>query len=71
MNETSRIYYAWIARDKRGTLRLFDKKPIRFKWFGEWSECLANINSEDFPDVTWENGPQKVKFILRKCNEQT
>lgn len=35
MNETSRIYYAWIARDKRGTLRLFDKKPIRFKWFGE------------------------------------
>lgn len=71
MNETSRIYYAWIARDRNGTLRLFDSKPVRFKWFGEWSESLVKLNPEDFPDVTWENSPQKVELILRKCNEQT
>lgn len=69
MNEISRTYYAWVARDKSGILRLFDQKPIRFKWFGEWIGYLAKLNPEDFPDVTWENGPQKVEFILRKCDE--
>lgn len=68
MNETSRTYYAWVARDKRGTLWMFTNKPRRFKWFGEWSKCLASLNPEDFPDITWENSPQKVEFVIRKCN---
>lgn len=59
MNESNRTYYAWIARDKSGTLRLFDCKPVRFKWFGEWSKCLAKLNPEDFPDVTWETALKK------------
>lgn len=69
MNETSRIYYAWIARDKRGTLRLFDKKPIRFKWFGQWSQCLVHLNPDDFLDVTWENSPQRVELKMKLINE--
>lgn len=48
MEKLSRTYYAWVARDKRGTLRLFDKKPVRFKWFGEWSQCLVHLNPDDF-----------------------
>lgn len=71
MDKSNKIYYAWIARDRNGTLRFFDSKPVRFKWFGEWSTSLVKLNPEDFPDVTWENSPQKVEFILRKCNEQT
>lgn len=52
MGESNRTYYAWIARDKSGILRLFDKKPVRFKWFGGWSKGLVMLNQSDFPNVT-------------------
>lgn len=69
MYETSRTYYAWVARDKNGTLRLFDKKPVRFKWFGEWSKCLCKLNPEDFPGATWGNSPQRVELKMKFANE--
>jgi hypothetical protein len=69
MEEVSRTYCAWVARNKQGTLMLFDKKPVRFKWFGGWSQCLVNLNPRDFPDVTWESGPHKVELKMRLTNE--
>lgn len=66
--ETSRVYYAWVARDKRGALRLFDKRPLRLRWFGEWTKCLIQLNPEDFPEITWENSPQKVELIMKITN---
>ena len=43
MHETSRFYHAWVARDKNGTFRLFDTKPVRFKLFGRMEQvsCQA------------------------------
>lgn len=70
MKEVSRKYYAWVARDKRGRLKLFDKKPFRYKWFGEWNDGLVNLNPEDFPSVTWENSPQEVELILQIRDKQ-
>lgn len=64
----NRIYSAWIARDKNDKLRLFNCRPMKLKWFGEWIGGLANLNPEDFPDVTWENSPQKVDLIIRKSS---
>lgn len=68
--QESKIYYVWVARDKSGKLRLFNSRPFKWKWFGEWGgERLANLNPEDFPDVTWGNSPQRVELLLRKCND--
>lgn len=64
----SRAYYVWVARDKRGTLRLFDKRPVRLKWFGEWLGGIGYLNPEDFPEITWENSPQKVELTMRIIN---
>lgn len=70
MEKVSRTYYAWVARDKRGVLKLFNGKPFKWKWFGEWGgDFLCCLNSEDFPDVTWENSPRKVKFKIELDNE--
>lgn len=66
--KTSRVYYAWVARDKHGALRLFNKRPVRLKWFGEWLGSLGCLNPEDFPEITWENSPQKVELIMRIIN---
>ncbi len=65
----SRKYYGWIARDKRGVLRLYDTRPLKFKWFGEWSHGLGILNPEDFPEVTWENSPQQVEITLKTINK--
>ena len=53
----------WIARDKDGELYLYIDKPVRqeqhfFKY------PFLEIPEEDFPEVTWENSPQKVTLEL-------
>ena len=58
----------WIARDKDGTLSLFKHKPINYAdrcWilhnefeYGNFIE----LNSEDFPEITWENSPKEFEL---------
>lgn len=66
----------WIARDKRdNTLWLFNAKPMKneslgvftciIKPDGEWSEDYE-LKSHLFPEVTFENSPQKIEIILKK-----
>lgn len=59
----------WIARDKDGTLWLFSEKPVLDKdyWWYNDSDCeggLGELDSYCFPEVTFENSPQKVEFKL-------
>ena len=62
----------WIARDKYGKLFLYKNKPHKFIDFflGEEGDFFYSenksieINSPRFPEVTFENSPQKVKIIL-------
>ena len=62
----------WIARDKNEYLSLFAKKPVwryshTFKhedWFD--GEFLTLLNSKSFPEVTFENSPQKAELKLIK-----
>lgn len=53
----------WIARDKNGNLFLFQLEPVRatdvFAGGG-----YMQIGSRLFPEVTWENSPQKVTVEL-------
>ena len=60
----------WIARDKSGYLGLYDGKPtwkkLCFSKIEEWvdSKFLGYLNPNEFPEVTFENSPQEVKFKL-------
>lgn len=70
----------WIARDKNGYLYLYNNKPIRNEEFDSFeinddeSECenivlyddSIELDSELFPEVTWENSPQQVELKLIK-----
>ena len=60
----------WIARNKNGLLELFYKEPHYDKsheiycdsWRGGY--YIGDIPKDMFPEVTFENSPQKVKLEL-------
>ena len=59
----------WIARDKNGSLYLYDKKPLKYDDWGFFESLSSNgyqfqIHSKYFQEVTFENSPQKVKMEL-------
>ena len=68
----------WIARDASGELWLFDKKPIlrnkndneyfTHSWFDMDDDGTFNyrIDMDCFPEVTFENSPQKVRLEIVK-----
>lgn len=60
----------WIARDKDGKLELHKKFPIvkvdeegEEYWLGHF---LCYISKDLYPEVIFENSPQKVKIELIK-----
>jgi hypothetical protein len=53
----------WIARDKTGLLTLHEIEPYHKPIMG-WSHILSLLNRELFPEVTFENSPQKVEIRL-------
>ena len=64
----------WIARYKDGFLGLFKEKPNWRKnivlgiGIEDWYDgtFLSYLDSNEFPEVTFENSPQKVKLELIK-----
>ena len=54
----------WIARDKSGFLNLYDKKPIFDGEYWVSNGSWSSIDLEYFPEVTFENSPQKVELKL-------
>ena len=61
------IKYAWLVRDKSGTLWLHFKKPEKGK-FGWLSNGLKRMYSErqDYPEISW-NDTEPTKVILECC----
>lgn len=45
----------WVTRDKCGRLFLHCRKPMRFKWFGEWSKGVCCLPPSNFPELKWEH----------------
>lgn len=58
----------WIARDKNGSLFLYNKKPTKLTdmFISGGHGFHTIIDSELFPEVTWENSPQQVELKLIK-----
>ena len=60
----------WIARSEYGDLKLFKKKPHRevsmlsMKTYWNDGLCSFHIDSNLFPEVTFENSPQQVELKL-------
>ncbi len=55
-----------IARDKDGTLRLFDNIPVKHEegyWTSQRGYNDIELDSRLFPEVTWENSPKKVELV--------
>lgn len=55
----------WIARDKDGSLNLFESKPVRDVcgigiWFTSNGKSSASIQNYLYPEVTWENSPLEL-----------
>ena len=51
----------WIARDRDNKLYLYSEKPVRDSKSGLFSgDQFCEINSDYFPEVTWENSPKQI-----------
>ena len=55
----------WIARSKEGELTFHYTKPIYQNGYG-WTSVCVILNSQEFPEVTFENSPQQVEIKLVK-----
>lgn len=62
----------WIARDSDGYSQLYVEKPIKKKGYFERVSNTATftISCLLFPQVTFENSPQKVRLELVKKEEE-
>ena len=62
--------FFWVARDYNGSLFLYNSKPEleanMMYFFPVGSDCTSFYSIDDrlLPEVTFENSPQQVKFIL-------
>lgn len=58
----------WIARDEDGSLYIYKGKPSRYNGFfdNDINYSSISLNSDLFPEVTWENSPQEIEIILKK-----
>ena len=63
------IMKLWIARDKDGTLWLFESEPflnVGNRFVPSHFENCKQIYNDSFPEVTFENSPKEVELILKK-----
>ena len=63
----------WIARDKDGTLRLFDNIPVKHGegyWTSQRGYNDIELDSRLFSEVTWENSPKKVELVEENLVEK-
>ena len=59
--------YYWVARNRDGSLFLYDGEPVRLNDFfvQKWSfDEVWNLPEDLFITVTWENSPKMVVFEL-------
>lgn len=58
----------WIAREKWGGLYIFGVRPFYDEDYDKWQSPISGlsfqVNDEEFPEVTFENSPQRVELEL-------
>ena len=65
------IGYFWIVRDKTSNLFLHFTKPCLcgLVWCPQEGSYARQIDTDLFPEVTFENSPKKVKVTIEMENE--
>ena len=59
----------WVARDKDCDIAIFREAPTKDAEIGMWMPCKNAFifpDKDEYPDVTWDSEPQKVKVIIIK-----
>ena len=59
MNRKAKL---WIARDKYGTLALYNTKPKRLSSVFVGEDCSLRIDKNSHSEITWENSPQQIEI---------
>ena len=52
----------WIARDKNGELYLYKSEPWRNGLCFDYDEILLPMDSDMYPEITWENSPKEFEL---------
>lgn len=68
------VISGWVCRDKvcnkpfTSDLFFVLEKPTRVLEWGKWSDCgdYIELDSNLFPDLTWESDPQEVEIIIKR-----
>lgn len=55
----------WIARDKDGCLCMHFEKPQN-NGIEYLSNCYQILDTNQYPNVTWESGPLEIELLIRK-----
>lgn len=62
----TKTYNLWIARDKDGSLFIYDKEPQLYKATKSFdsadSEVFEEISAGLFQEVTFENSPRQIEI---------
>lgn len=59
----------WIARDKNGSLWLYNEKPIRNEEEEDWTiatptdTAVGTLDTNMFPELKWEDEPIEVDLV--------
>lgn len=72
------VISGWVCRDKvrnepfTSDLFIVLEKPTRVEEWGKWCDCgdYIELDSNLFPDLTWESEPLEVEIIIKRRNEQ-
>lgn len=61
----------WVARDRNGSLSLYQTFPERQESLDYWRDGLGefDLSETDFPDLTWESDPVEVEIIIKPKKE--
>lgn len=64
----------WIARDKDGSLYLYEEKPVRIDCGDYWSfrdlddnPICCEIDGYLFPELTWDSEP--IELVIKEKEE--
>lgn len=58
----------WVARDRNGSLALYQSIPERLENLGYWRDGLGgefDLSETDFPSLTWDDEPIEVEITIK------
>lgn len=70
-NRQETVIQGWVARDKKGTICLYNECPKRLyapinEWGTDYPLQYYCLPKKLCPDLTWEDEPLEVEIILKR-----